>query len=387
MVRAANALGEKDKAQDAMARLLMSLPTPIRASPSMQRAMATGVTATPRDSSPGAQRNYLRTSLEKFGPEKWEPYTAPALDVKDSDGKRVTLDEYKGKNVILVFYLGAECPHCARQLHAIGEKKADWDRLNAVVLAVSSATPESNSAGLKAFGDLPIRLLSDDHFANAHRFHSYDDFEEMELHSTILIDKQGRVYWARNGGDPFSDVALPGEASSKRMNKPSLAIRSASVGPFHQFHHQRADSAIFFEPVDRRNIRMIERCQHLRLALQSRQSIGVVEERRGKRLDGDVAIQSRIARAIDFAHAAGAQRSGDLIGAESSSNRESHIAYLPAGTRRRSSSNQFTTPRMVLPVARAGLAKLFTRKRVPSGDTSQPMPTPPSSNRTCGSPG
>jgi peroxiredoxin len=95
-----------------------------------------------------------------------------------------------------------------RQLHAIGEKKDDWERLNTVVLAVSVATPASNAAGLKAFGDLPIRLLSDDRFANAHRFHSYDDFEEMELHSTILIDKQGRVYWARNGGDPFSDMAF-----------------------------------------------------------------------------------------------------------------------------------------------------------------------------------
>jgi hypothetical protein len=30
----------------------------------------------------------------------------------------------------------------------------------------------------------------------------------MELHSTILIDKQGRVHWARTGGDPFSDVAF-----------------------------------------------------------------------------------------------------------------------------------------------------------------------------------
>ncbi len=36
----------------------------------------------------------------------------------------------------------------------------------------------------------------------------YDDFEEAELHSTILIDKNGRVHWARNGGDPFSDMAF-----------------------------------------------------------------------------------------------------------------------------------------------------------------------------------
>jgi peroxiredoxin len=95
-----------------------------------------------------------------------------------------------------------------RQLHAIGEKKADWRRLDASILAVSSAAPEKNAAALKELGELPIRLLSDNHFANAHRFHSYDDFEGRELHSTILIDKKGRVYWARVGGDPFSDTTL-----------------------------------------------------------------------------------------------------------------------------------------------------------------------------------
>jgi peroxiredoxin len=64
-----------------------------------------------------------------------------------------------------------------RQLHDIGKKKEDWERLNAVVLAVSSAAPDQNAATLKELGELPIRLLSDDKYANAHRFHSYDDFE------------------------------------------------------------------------------------------------------------------------------------------------------------------------------------------------------------------
>ena len=208
LVRAYLAAGEKSKAEDAMARLLYVTADADKGLAILQRAAATGVTAAPRDSSPGPQRNYLRTSLEKFGPEKWEPYAAPSLDVKDSAGKRVTLQEYKGKNVILVFYLGAECPHCMRQLHSIGEKKDEWERLDATVLAVSSTAPDKNAAGLKAFGDLPVRLLSDDRFANAHRFHSYDDFEEIELHSTILIDKKGRVHWARNGGDPFTDMAF-----------------------------------------------------------------------------------------------------------------------------------------------------------------------------------
>ena len=208
LVRAYSATGDKAKAEDAMARLLYVSADADRHLPVLERAMATGITATPRDSSPGPQRNYLRTSLDKFGPEKWEPYNAPPLEVHDASGAKVTLDSLKGKNVMLVFYLGTECAHCMRQLHSIAEKNSDWTRLDTVVLAVSSAAPDKNSAELKSLGELPVRLLSDDRHANAHRFHSYDDFEEMELHSTILIDKKGRVRWARNGGDPFTDMAF-----------------------------------------------------------------------------------------------------------------------------------------------------------------------------------
>ncbi len=220
LVRAYAGAGEKAKAEDAMARLLFVSSDADKDLPILRRATAAGIAATPRDSSPRPQRNYLRTSLERFGPNRWEPYTAPPLEVTDSAGKRVTLDEYKGKNVILVFFLGQECPHCMKQLHDIGDKKADWERLDAAVLAVSSAPPGKNSKGLKAFGDLPVRLLSDDHYANARRFHSYDDFEETELHSTILIDRNGRVHWARNGGDPFGDMAFLVK-QLERMNQPA----------------------------------------------------------------------------------------------------------------------------------------------------------------------
>lgn len=221
LVRAWSAAGDKTKAGDAMARLLYVSADADKHLPVLERAVSNAITATPRDSSPGSQRNYLRTSLEKFGPEKWEPYAAPQLEVKDASGATVTLESFKGKNVILVFYLGTECAHCMRQLHSIAEKNSDWTRLNTVVLAVSSAMPDKNSAELKSLGDLPVRLLSDDHHDNAHRFHSYDDFEEMELHSTILIDKKGRVYWARNGGDPFTDMAFLVK-QLERMNAPKV---------------------------------------------------------------------------------------------------------------------------------------------------------------------
>jgi peroxiredoxin len=116
-----------------------------------------------------------------------------------------------------------------RQLHDIGKKKDDWQRLDTAVLAVSSKAPVKNAEALKTLGELPVRLLSDENYVNARRFHSYDDFEEIELHSTILIDKTGRVHWARTGGEPFSDMAFLVK-QLERMNASARAESGIKAG-------------------------------------------------------------------------------------------------------------------------------------------------------------
>jgi peroxiredoxin len=90
------------------------------------------------------------------------------------------------------------------QLTEVVKREGDLNKQEIDVLAISSAAPETNARS-ERLGKLPFRLLSDTNFDNARRFHSYDDFEEIELHSTILIDRRGRVYWARHGGEPFMD--------------------------------------------------------------------------------------------------------------------------------------------------------------------------------------
>ncbi len=218
MVEAYHAMGEKSKAEEAMARLLYVTADADKGLKLVERSVATGIRAKPRDTSPGTQRNYRRFSLDRFGPNTWEPFASPPLEVHDPDGKPVTLSEYRGKNVILVFYLGRECLHCMNQLKDLQRKREEWERLETVVLAVSGNRPDDNKANLKSINLGAIRLLSDEGFANSRRFRSYDDFEEMEIHSTILIDKRGRVHWARSGGEPFGDMAFL-EKQLRRMNQ------------------------------------------------------------------------------------------------------------------------------------------------------------------------
>ena len=79
-----------------------------------------------------------------------------------------------------------------------------------------------------------------------------------------------------------------------------------------QFHHQRA----LLDAVHGRDVGMIQRGQHLRFALEARHVLLVIREGRGQHLDGDVAIELGVVRAVHLAHAAGAEGCHDLVGPE-----------------------------------------------------------------------
>lgn len=164
-----------------------------------------GLSRSPVAVTPAKERIYVPKDLDALGPMNWRPFQAPALKVLNTKGKPVQLKDYAGKNVLLVFFLGEACVHCVGQLKSINDRIADFESEDTVVLGVCSATPAKlkESATL---GKVNITFLSDTDHENARRFSSYDDFEEMELHSTILIDRKGCVRWKRTGGDPFTNI-------------------------------------------------------------------------------------------------------------------------------------------------------------------------------------
>ena len=166
---------------------------------------------------PAVERPYHPEQLRSFGPSNWEPFAAPNLTVKNVNGKTVRLEDYRGKNVLLVFFLGDACVHCVGQLKSINDKMADFTAADTVVLGVCSQTPKALKESV-TLNPVRVTFLSDTNHENARRFASYDDFEDIELHSTILIDRQGKVRWKRTGGDPFMNIDfLLGEI--KRLNK------------------------------------------------------------------------------------------------------------------------------------------------------------------------
>ena len=77
-------------------------------------------------------------------------------------------------------------------------------------------------------------------------------------------------------------------------------MRCEQVLALDELHDQRAHAAGFLEAVNVRDVRMIQRGEGLGFAGETRQPIGVVRERVGQDFEGDVAIELRVAGAIDL---------------------------------------------------------------------------------------
>ena len=71
---------------------------------------------------------------------------------------------------------------------------------------------------------------------------------------------------------------------------------------------------------------MIERGEQPRFTLEALESIGIARKRLRKYLQGDVALELGVARAINLPHAPSAKGPEDLIGTEASTDHEAHGA-------------------------------------------------------------
>ena len=85
---------------------------------------------------------------------------------------------------------------------------------------------------------------------------------------------------------------------------------------FDKLQHQRPCVAGFFQPVDRADVGVVERRQHLRFTLEAGQPFGITGKGVRQHLDRHVPVEGRVPGTVDLAHAAFADLGGDGIGAE-----------------------------------------------------------------------
>jgi peroxiredoxin Q/BCP len=108
------------------------------------------------------------------------------------------------KRVVLVFYPGDYTPVCTAQLCSFRD---NWEALqaeNTVVYGVNPANQEKHS-GFATQNRLPFPLLVDANGAIAGSYGCRALFGIVKR-TVYIIDRQGRVVWAKRGNPPPSEV-------------------------------------------------------------------------------------------------------------------------------------------------------------------------------------
>ena len=216
------ALKSFKKLQTVAANADLSLPVFARLKPLLDEQKLTGDW---RNELEPAKDLGERPDLNSLGPFRWQAPAAKELTLKKVDGSQISLKHYKGKPVLVIFFLGRGCSHCIEQLSAFAPEYKEYKKAGIEILAVSTddldgleQTYALNEAKGGPENPFPFPLASDHKLKYFKSWRAYDDFEKMPLHGTFLIDGEGRIRWQDISYEPFMHPKFLLEESKRLLS-------------------------------------------------------------------------------------------------------------------------------------------------------------------------
>lgn len=133
---------------------------------------------------------------------------APSFTLFDSDKNKVSLEDYKGKNVLLLFFPLAFSGVCTTELCGVRDGIREYQDMNAEILAISIDSPFALAA-FKKEQSYNFPLLSDFNKETAAAYGAlYDEFafgmRGVAKRSAFVVDGTGTIQYAEvleNAGD------------------------------------------------------------------------------------------------------------------------------------------------------------------------------------------
>jgi peroxiredoxin len=133
---------------------------------------------------------------------------APDFTLRDQDGEEVSLSDYRGRKVLLVFYPMDFSPVCSDQLSVYQEVKPQISAQGVELVGISVDQGFAHKAFQEKLG-IDTRLLADFHPKGevARAYGAYIERAGTANRSLVLIDEEGTVEWVHESPSPLE---IPG---------------------------------------------------------------------------------------------------------------------------------------------------------------------------------
>lgn len=135
---------------------------------------------------------------------------APNFQLPDTNMKMLTLEEFKGKKVVLSFFVAASSPVCEVELCTFRDSWNEFSKLGAQVVAISNDGPFANKA-FKEKHNFNFPVLAD---YNSKTIRDYDVLMKDLLHikdynaakrSVFIIKEDGTIGYKWVSDDPLKE--------------------------------------------------------------------------------------------------------------------------------------------------------------------------------------
>ena len=128
---------------------------------------------------------------------------APDFTLRNQDGEKVSLSDYRGRKLMLVFYPGDFSPVCGDQLSIYQEVKPEIEEKGVELVGISVDSFFAHKAFQEKLG-IDTTLLSDFEPKGevARAYGSYVEKMGFANRTLVLVDEEGKVAWTYESPNP-----------------------------------------------------------------------------------------------------------------------------------------------------------------------------------------
>jgi peroxiredoxin len=133
---------------------------------------------------------------------------APDFTLRDQGGEKVSLSDFRGRKVLLVFYPKDFSPVCSDQLSIYQEVKPEVEEQGVQMIGISIDHSWAHKAFKEKLGiDIPLLADFEPKGEVARAYGAYVDEAGCSNRSLVLIDEEGAVEWVHESPSPLE---IPG---------------------------------------------------------------------------------------------------------------------------------------------------------------------------------